>query len=255
MKLAAIYNVWDGVELLPGSMKCLLGHVDMFILVYQDVSNYGEAYKPLKDLILPDEFKGVPISLEKYSPRFDRSPTWNETQKRNAGIEIARISNCTHFLHLDCDEYHPDFATAKATYIDTYAAGSVLRMHTYFKHPTYQLERPEDYFVPFIHKLNPWTSAGRWLGGEEYPFYVDPTRKISTADVVHLVGYMMHHYSWVRKDIGKKIRNSTAAHNIAKGTLPQAYAELDSIQNPEGYYLKDYDRKIIIVPNYFNIQV
>jgi hypothetical protein len=41
MKLAAIYNAWDGVELLKGSMNCLKDGVDIFIVIYQDVSNYG----------------------------------------------------------------------------------------------------------------------------------------------------------------------------------------------------------------------
>jgi len=48
--LAAIYNVWDGIELLRGSMLQLKGHVDYFIIVYQTTSNFGEQYNPLPDI-------------------------------------------------------------------------------------------------------------------------------------------------------------------------------------------------------------
>ena len=47
MKLAAIYNVWDGVELLRGSMESVKDGVDLFIIVYQNVSNIGEVFHPL----------------------------------------------------------------------------------------------------------------------------------------------------------------------------------------------------------------
>jgi len=64
MKLAAIYNLWDGEELLLGSMKCLKDHVDLFIIVWQEVSNFGEPHNPLDNL----NFAGFPIALVKYNP-------------------------------------------------------------------------------------------------------------------------------------------------------------------------------------------
>ncbi len=47
MKLAAIYNVWDGVELLKHSIASIKQDVDLIIIVYQDISNFGEEFNPL----------------------------------------------------------------------------------------------------------------------------------------------------------------------------------------------------------------
>jgi hypothetical protein len=65
LKLSVIYNVFDGVELLRGSMLCMKDHVDLFIIVYQDVSNFGEQYNPLPDMDLSG-FSNV--TLVKYDP-------------------------------------------------------------------------------------------------------------------------------------------------------------------------------------------
>jgi hypothetical protein len=247
MKLAAIYNVWDGVELLAGSMACLKGHVDKIIIVYQDTSNYGEKYNPLDHTNLDND---LPIIFEKFYPVLSKSPAWNETQKRNAGIEMARLSNCTHFLHLDCDEYYEDFAAAKQSYIDSGAYGSVVRLHTYFREPTWRLDVPENYFVPFIHKLSPYTIAGQ----RGYPFHVDPTRRINEKNVVELPVFM-HHFSWVRQNIRRKAENSSARMNIEKGTILEDYDKLAHMDNPEGFYIRDYDRHITQVENIFNIEI
>jgi hypothetical protein len=120
-------------------------------------------------------------------------------------------------------------------------------MWTYFKSPRYKLNKEEGYYVPFIHLLRHDTITGAF----RYPFHVDPTRKINETKVV-LLDTHMHHFSWVRKDIHRKINNSSAKKNILRGTLLKDYQNIDS--NPEGYYLKDYERTIILVENIFNIE-
>lgn len=245
MKLAAIYNVWDGVELLRGSVKCIKDHVDVFIVVWQDVSNYGEQYSPLAD-IAGDTFSGVghKVVNVKYYPVVGAG-MFNEKKKRNIGLDVARANGCTHFLHLDCDEYYEDFGAAKEFYIKSGKAGSVCSLYTYFKHPTLRFENKDGYFVPFIHELKPDTQAGF----RHYPFYVDPTRRINESDVIELP-VTMHHMSWVRKDIERKCRNSSAKENIEVGTMLLDY------HSPEvgpGYYVQDYDQKLTLVPNVFSI--
>jgi hypothetical protein len=235
MKLAAIFNVFDSEELLPGSIKCIESHVDAIIIIWQSVSNYGECYTPQ----LPDGEKIVRIE---YKPSRNNARS-NEIAKRNSGLNIAREMDMTHFLHMDCDEYYLDFAEAKFAYINSGHAGSVLRLHTYFKHPTLRLDQPENYYVPFIHKLEKETIAGEKF----YPYYVDPTRRINQKDVIELP-FWMHHYSWVRKDIGRKIRNSTARKTIQS----KHYLDYQRDLKP-GDYLPCYDRKLIQVPDYFNI--
>lgn len=253
MKLAAIYNVWDGEELLIGSMKTLMHHVDVFILVYQNTSNYGETHRPLDNISFAYH-NITAVVKELYRPQLDKTPQWNETNKRNIGLELAHAAGCTHFIHVDCDEYYTDFGQAKRMYELSGAAGSVASLYTYFYHPTLQLTPIEGYMVPFIHELKSDTVAGH----KSYPYHVDPTRRINQTDVLQLPVFM-HHYSYVRFDIERKMRNSTAAKNLANGTLLQDYVKVKHLYKKggqdavEGLYIKDFDRKITVVPNYFDI--
>jgi len=249
-KLAAIYNVWDGEELLEGSINCLKGNVDLLIIVWQQVSNIGEVYFP--QIQVKDYLSNKTI-LEKYEPSFGISAGQNEVAKRNIGLEIAKREDCTHFFHMDVDEYYKDFVSAKKEFFDSGKQGSVCRIWTYFKKPTWRLENLDGFYVPFIHELNEDTRAGN----SSYPFYVDPTRTItpyiSSNDIVRIME-PMHHFSWVRDDIGRKVRSSSAAQygNNMKGLLDDYHSLTD--ENVEGYVLKDMGgQRLKVVENIFGI--
>lgn len=248
-KLAAIYNVFDGIEFLPGSMACLNDQVDLFIVVWQNVSNFGESFYEFSKLIAPDSFAGIDIQkvhLLRYDPRIEMGGSMNERAKRGMGLEAARIMGCTHFLHIDCDEYYEDFGEAKEEYLRAGSAGSVVRLWTYFKKTTLRVDKPEDYYVPFIHRLHELTNTG----SSSYPFWVDPTRTVNTSDVKLLEKTWMHHYSWVRKDIGLKVRNSSAKQNIKNGTMVDAW---HSEQVGPGFYVKDWQRTLVQVEDIFGL--
>jgi hypothetical protein len=252
MKLAALYNVWDGVELLHGSINCIKDHVDQIIIVWQNVSNIGEAYDPMPEMDFHFEIRKK-IIFYKYEPNFSIRPAQNEVKKRNAGLDIAYNYNCTHFFHIDVDEYYQDFAAAKKEYLISGCKGSVCRIYTYFKEPTLRLENLDGYYVPFIHELEEETRSGN----SSYPFYCDPTRTISYSDRLHRddifeMNHPMHHFSWVRKDIGMKARNSSAAQygNQLKGLLNDYH----SPNLGDGYILKDMGgQRLKIVDNIFGI--
>ena len=242
MKLAAIYNVFDGAELLVPSMSRIRGHVDMIIIVWQNISNFGEHYDPRGHINFNDFEEVIPVF---YEPDLQFGGGYNERTKRNLGISVARAHGATHFLHMDCDEFYEDFGKAKQMFETSGAAGSVCKMHTYFKHPTLRLENPDNYHVPFIHKMRDDTIAGF----VPYPFYCDPTRAINETDVIE-ISAMMHHFSWCRKDFGLKARNSTARKNIAKTTL------LQDVMDPavkDGTYLPHYSQMLIRVPDLFGL--
>ena len=155
MKLAAIYNIFDGVELLRGSIDCLKDHVDVIIIVWQDVSNYGEYFDPIANT----DLSGLKhVVLVKYNPIVGAG-MYNEKEKRILGLNIAREKGCTHFLHIDCDEYYEDFGSAKELFLQSGKAGSVCNLYTYFKEPTLRFDSLDGYFVPIIHKLNPDTQV------------------------------------------------------------------------------------------------
>lgn len=252
MRLAAIFNLFDGCELLEGVLKCLNGHVDVYIFLYQKVSNFGEHYNPIFEISEAwrsvKQKKSIQVIWEYLPAEFGGFS--NEIKKRNIGIDIARDHGCTNFLHVDCDEYYEDFAALKKEYIDSGYAGSVCPIYTYFKKPTWRLENLDGYFVPFIHELHSDTKAGR----SSYPFYCDPTRVINQPNVIKL-SQPMHHFSWVRNDIERKARNSSAGQsgNKLKGLLDDYHSpELEA--HPDGYIIKDMGgQKIKIVPDLFGI--
>jgi len=252
IKLAAIVNVWDGCELLRGSIDCYKDHVDKIIIVWQNVSNIGEAYDPMPEMKFPFEIEKK-IIHSKYEPNFNIAASQNEVKKRNIGLDIAYNYDCTHFFHIDVDEYYQNFGAMKKEYFNSRCPGSVCRIYTYFKKPTLRLENLDGYYVPFIHELEESTRSGNCT----YPFYCDPTRTISFSEKVDKdclweMSQPMHHYSWIRNDIGRKVRNSSAAQygNKMKGLL-------DDYNNPnigDGYVLNDIGgQKLKIVDDLFGI--
>lgn len=246
MKLAAIYNVFDGTELLAGSMRCLKDHVDVFVMVVQKVSNYGEEYDGFSSLDL-SEFQN--IEVVNFTPEIIAG-TRNETMKRNIGIMKARELDCDHFILMDCDEYYSDFGSGLEEFLRSGYQGSVARLFTYFKKPTFRTFHTDNYYVPFVHKLR----ADTFAGARNYPFYVDPTRRVNHTMIME-VQEVMHHFSWVRDDIERKVRNSSAQVNIKKSTLLQDYYRLQESEYPEGFFIQGLGQNLTIVENQFNIEV
>jgi len=148
---------------------------------------------------------------------------------------------------MDCNAHQNLKRLAKQKYIESGAGGSVCKIFTYFKKPTLRFETEDGYFVPFIHKLNANTQAGL----VKYKYHVDPTRKINEQNVA-LLDVHMQHFSWVRLDIERKARNSSAKYNLEDGTMVQDYHKKEV---GPGFYVKDYDKKLIEVPNVFGIKV
>lgn len=240
-KLAAIYNVWDGLELLQGSINCIKEHVDLIVIVYQDISNFGE--KGMTHPFLQDGVEWI-----KYEPTVEWGGNLNERAKRNLGLDFARMNHCTHFLHMDCDEYYENFGAMKTAYLNAGHAGSVLRLKTYFKKPTFMFDTPEEYHVPFIHELKDDTKAG----SSSYKYYVDPTRAINEPDIIELP-FFMHHFSWVRHDIMRKARNSSANVNNRLVRNEQIFKDYNSPDLGEGYHVANWNRKIKVVPDIFGL--
>jgi len=112
------------------------------------------------------------------------------------------------------------------------------------------MDPPEDYYVPFIHKLDEDTVAGH----PYYQVYVDPTRRINCRNVV-IMPQPMHHYSWVRKDIMRKARNSSANINDQLVNNKQIFEDYFSPDLGPGYFLRNWNRTLISAPNIFGIEV
>lgn len=222
--------------------------VDGIIIIDSCRSNYGE----------DSQYNIVGLSL-KGDHHFNREPQFthpmnSETDKRNFGLHKARELGFTHFLMMDADEfYNPiDFQREKQRFIDNPdLAGLVCATQVYFKKPTLTIGL-DTTLVPFIHKITPTL---KHEFNRRYPYAweghnikIDPTRSLNINSGVEWSEIVMHHYSWVRKDYEKKIRNSTARANIEKSTIRE-----DLLLAKEGYFCKFYGKVLHAVPNYFNL--
>lgn len=234
MSVIAIYNVFDGEELLEGSINQVKGWCDYVIAFYQTVSNQGNIYhggakecKRLSDLGLID------LSI-KFDPNLSKPAMVNERNKRNEGVRMARSLGATHFINLDCDEYWEEMPEIDCAH----------KMWTYFKKPYYRYDTPESYYVPGIITLTDRMRLGNWDCG----FHCDPTRKPNHK--LKEGKAMMHHFSYVRKDMDRKIQNSTAKDNI----LSRQKDLIKDLENVRDGYRMSFIQKIInLVPNIFQI--
>lgn len=250
MTLAAIYNTFDGEELLEGSIAQIIDQVDEVLIVYQLESNIGEHYPGLLSTLARIKERWPNVRLRKYVPDFTLTPTGNERQKRQIGLNWAGKLGCSHYLFLDNDEYYQPqaFAAAKQKLEEEGYDASACRLHTYYQKPTYRLEPMENYWVPFIGKLKPGLQAGG-----KFPVLVDPTRAVRPIERCYLFAdheLVMHHYSYVRQNIGRKLRNSSAAKNF--GNIPQLVHRFNNWQ-PGQPMINFTSYGIVQVPDVFGI--
>lgn len=222
MKLGVSYNLFDGEELLESSIKSIRGCVDYISVVYQRVSNFGQRCSDdIEDLLSHLQHNRLIDEIKLYSPsNVQSNPAYqgsiNELTKRNIGLDMSRDKNCTHHLCMDTDEFYieREFNDIKSLIYSSKFDASACKLQTYYKLPTMIIDPPEEYFVPFICKIYP--NSKYQLGGPS-PVLVDPTRRISTYNKfakLGRTGIQMHHMSYVRKDIRKKLENSSAKNNF-----------------------------------------
>lgn len=244
MRLAAVFHCWGDWDLLYHSVENMRPLVDGVIIIASEKSNYGE--------VSPIPFWGRDEVYQR-EPQFTH-PMNSETEKRNYGLNIAREHGYTHFINCDADEmYNPiDFHREKHRFIDNPdLAGLVCATQVYFKSPTLTIGL-DTTLVPFIHKITPDLKHEfnkrypyAWRGHE---IKIDPTRSLNINSGVEWSDIVMHHMSYIRADLKKKIRNSTARANIEKSTL------IDDYKNAkEGAYCEFYKKTLHSVPNHFNL--
>lgn len=245
MKLVAIFHCWDDWYLLEHAVKHMRPLVDGIIIIGSTKSNYGEFEA------IPEQWHNDELFVRE--PQFNH-PMNSETEKRNYGLKMALQQGYTHFINLDSDEfYNPiDFQREKERFhVKPELQGLVCASQVYFKSPTLTIGL-DTTRVPFIHKLTPTL---KHEFNRHYPFAwegrdirIDPTRSMSITQGVEWSDIVLHHYSWLRKDYQKKIRNSTAKANIERSSILH-----DLLQAKDGYFCNFYGKVLHAVPNYFNL--
>jgi hypothetical protein len=218
-KLGIAYNIFDdSIELLEKSILSVRNVADYITVIYQDISNMGNQSEiNLKELLTEYKDKGLINSFYIYKPQLNVPiPHINEMNKRNMGLYVCQGEGCTHFMSMDSDEFYKEDELNKV--LDVMVEGnydsSACQLQTYWKSGEWVLDPPEDYYVSLFYKVQPNVE---FIMGYNFPVLVDPTRrmkpgncKIFTRDEIE-----MHHMSYVRKDISKKLYNSSAVHNFS----------------------------------------
>lgn len=248
MKIAAVFIAWaDCADLLPYAVENIRPVVDGVIIVWSRKSNRGQEM----NYSLPEG-----CDLVQWEP-IQRHPHHNEVAKRNAGLEKVKQDKYTHFVMMDADEFYSreEFLKVKEELRAEVAAGSVCKVKTYFKSPTMTIGYDHT-LVPFIHKVTPTLEYK--LNFKGYPFAyqsgqprIDPTRRLNITQGVKMVDIVMHHMSWVRKDMTLKMQNSSANLRGSRGQII-----LDDLKNAKpGYFCKGYQKTLTECKNIFNLPI
>ena len=256
MILGISYNVFDGEELLEGSIKQIRNEVHYISVVYQTKSNLGnQCNKTLLELLNELKSNKWIDHLEEYEP-LDLPPHENEIRKRNIGLELSRKNECTHHMSMDTDEYYDinQFQFLKKK-IETYRYdASFCKMKTYYKSWEFQLDPPEEYYVSLIFKIKP---NSKYIVNYPTPVLVDPTRRMShtnKAVIFKRNEIEMHHGSYIRNNLRFKLENSSAISNY-KDEIEKLVYSYDTWEYPNKvlwagtpcilYTIKKVDNKFI----------
>jgi len=216
MKVGVSYNVFDGEELLEGSIKSIRESVDYISVVYQLVSNFGnpcdEGLVPLLGRL---KSEGLVDDIMQYKPKVNQGGHYNEISKRNLGLFLSEGAKCTHHMAMDTDEFYKkdQFEFMKKTLVVGDYDSSACQMMTYYKEPIYQLDPPEDYYVSLLFKIG---RGVQFVMGHPFPVLVDPTRRVNPGKckVFTREEIEMHHMSYVRNNLSTKLQNSSASPNF-----------------------------------------
>jgi hypothetical protein len=219
MRLGISYNLFDGEELLEGSIKQIRKQVDYVSVVYQTTSNFGNPCNPnLVPLLERLKSEGLIDELFEYMPKVNKGGHSNEIQKRNIGLSLSQGAGCTHHMSMDSDEYYlpSEFESVKKLIEEGDYDSSFCQMQTYYKSWEFALNPPEEYYVSLIFKIKPDSS---YVLGAPAPVLVDPTRRMSPSSkpiVLTREQIQMHHGSYIRDNIRTKLTNSSASTNFNK---------------------------------------
>lgn len=252
MKLTSIVNVWaDCVELLPHCIANHLQFCDGVIVVWSQYSNHGVKNDAVLEYILANGHDSR-VEFVQLEPIKGAKPLENETRKRNHGLGLARQKGFTHILISDADEFYipEEVEEEKKRFENPNLNGLVCGMFVFVKLPTLWTNTYTR--VAFIQKITKDLSVGRF---KDFPFayegktaFIDPSRRVSHKKGIELSEIMMHHFSYIRKNIDLKINNSSAKLKRSRQVI---YDELRDAK--PGYISKLYHQPLQECENYFDI--
>lgn len=253
MKLAALYNVFDGEELLKASIESIRKDVDEVIVVWQNVSYSGEQHPnpELRDYLHFLQEKNYVDQLIYFIPS-SQPAQLNELAKRNIALQKAMDLDCDYCLPMDVDEFYDNGALAFAKQdCDKNKLSAFCGLDTYYKYSNVILTPPENYYVPMLYELNMNSRFGAYPGMVP-PIRVDPARWMPNINHVTLYKsdcVLMRHLSYVRKDIALKLRCSSSYKSFAPElhSLIKDYNEFEPVGTSRIHmpFQREYEYKIL----------
>ena len=87
MKLAALYTVFNALELLEGSINQIYPHTDLVIIGWQSVSHHGEASSEVEPFVTKLKKKYKKVVLFEFKPRGGNAKA-EERRKINQMIRV-----------------------------------------------------------------------------------------------------------------------------------------------------------------------
>ena len=229
-KVCLIVNSFDATELLDLCIKQVRDHVDFVLLSTQEKSYNGVLCSEEDEArYLELHEKGIIDAVITYDVD-NRPMRVQEWDKRNKSLKYARDLGYSHAIMVDEDEIYDtnQFAKAKEMFFNKGLAASYVRYVNYYKDFHHVIDHPsKDAVVPFIQS----TSLQYNYGGHA-PAPCDPTRRIlnpvSEGYIFDRSVIEMHHASWIRNDIRKKIRNWSAKDSFSKRELKEVISKWEN---------------------------
>jgi hypothetical protein len=267
MKLGVAYNIFDGEEMLPHSLKNLRPMVDFICVVYQTTSNFGNENPKLKETLEMLQLEGWIDKLYFYEPKLEKdnngeiswkNGTQNEFNKRNIGLNICKINGCEYFMTIDCDELYDEqeFLWAREDFEIGGYDTSFSQMKTFYKLPTLEVTPSEDYYVPLFYKINKDTKF-TFEFAPPYPCEIDPTRRVKAgySRIYQRNEIQMYHYAYVRHNLVSKVTNTSAQSDIiSKKQVCHHFDNFKSV-NDGALFIGMQKFNLKEVPNKFKIQL
>jgi len=224
-KLALTINSFDASELLDPLISQIRDQVDHVACIYQKLSYWKNpiAEEDMEELLRLKNI-GLVDELIEFTPNFAKYSREQECDKRNMGIELMKQNGSSHVLNVDCDEIYDkeQFRYAK-NLINTKGYNITYWSYVnYYRDFEHYLKYPFRPFVPGI-----CSTYFKYTFDGPAPGPTDPTRRINNP--LNIGTYLfrndeiiMHHCSWIRKDIRTKLENWSAKNYFEKELIDKS---------------------------------
>ena len=216
-KLGLGIVAFEGVEHIKNIVYEIRDDVDVVMVCLQKTSYHGDPIdqKDVDEVEMLKE-KGYVDNIIWFTPtdmhadKKEQGPRYVETDKRNFMLDyLERACGCSHSLIIDSDEFYERADFKKAKHFIDFSDEHVTYCQyiNYYRDYRHIMVWPFYAYVPFISEAKYRFDFDN--GGFVEPS--DPTRRYKLEEqggkyyIFPYQNIKMHHFSWIRRDIVKKV--------------------------------------------------